>query len=557
MTATKKMQDIALELLDPSPKNPRKVFKGVDELAASIEEFGVLEPLLVRPFGDRYEIVAGERRRRAAKKAKLELVPCIVRDLDEKTARSIMMHENLDREDLNPIEEADGYAELMKDFGYSVEQLAVEFGRKPRTIYAAIQLRNLGPEARQALFDGKLTASVGLLIARIPGEDLQKKAVEDLCSGDEAISYRVAQDTIQRNFMLPLERAEFDLTDEQLVPAAGSCNKCPKRTGNQRELFADIKSADVCTDPACFRSKVDALVELKFKNAEEEGRKVLRGNQAKKLFGKFGRLNEKSGFVLASGGYQTVPGRGFVDVTKLVKEVPASERVLVQEPDGKCIELVPVKALPKPKAKKDLAQRVKKAETPAQKEKRLAEEKEREEKEARANKVVADLVARAEEKLEKAALVLIAMRLCEEADVLGIVARRSGKDLEDVSYSARSKFERSFSKMSEAELRGVIFELSLFDDFTGTDPKTGMRKSVLDAAKALGVPIVIVHHTKKAAKGRSYQYRLEKQCAVVGCGRPKEKSGFCLDHDAKLSGPERKSILDRHKKLAAEGLSPK
>src|SRR5262252_390692 len=118
---------VELEQLDPSPKNPRKVFRGIDELAESLEQLGMLEPIVARPFGDRFEVIAGERRRRAAKKAKLSVVPCIVREIDDKTARSIMMHENLDREDLNPIEEADGYAELMKDFGYSVEQLAAEF----------------------------------------------------------------------------------------------------------------------------------------------------------------------------------------------------------------------------------------------------------------------------------------------------------------------------------------------------------------------------------------------------------------------------------------------
>lgn len=492
------MKSIELGLLDPSPKNPRKVFRGLDELAASIGQLGVLEPLLVRPFGERFEIIAGERRRRAAKKAKLEVVPCVVRELDDKTARSIMMHENLDREDLNPLEEADGYAALMKDFDYSVEQLAAEYGRKPRTIYAALQLCNLGEAARQALLEDRLFPSVALLIARIPGEELQKRAVEEFSGNkeDDPVSYRVAQDQIQRNFMLPLERAEFDTTDAQLVPAAGPCTKCPKRTGNQRELFADIKSADVCTDPACFRSKIDALVELKLKGAEQEGRKVLRGNQAKKLFDQSGRLNEKSGFVLASGGYVNIPGRGWGDITKLVQQVPASERVLVQEPDGgKAIEVIAVKALPKAKPKKDQTARVtKKTETPAQKEKRLVEEKAREEREIFKGKVVEQLVLRAEEKLDKPVLLALAQNLVLFGEGAGSAARRrSAKPVTD-EWSAEQKaikeLEKQLPKMSEAQLRGVVFEMTLIADGDADSFIDGMKSSPIPKlAKAIGVKL--------------------------------------------------------------------
>jgi hypothetical protein len=142
-------------------------------------------------------------------------------------------------------------------------------------VFARLKLCALCPEARKAFYAGELDASRALLIARIGHHDTQRKALKDVqggrYQGDEPMSYREAHQHILQTYMLQLKKAPFDTKDEQLLAKAGACGPCPKRTGNQADLFGDVKSADVCTDPKCFDDKRQAHFAKAAKELEAKG----------------------------------------------------------------------------------------------------------------------------------------------------------------------------------------------------------------------------------------------------------------------------------------------
>lgn len=289
-------QYAAVDTIHPSPTNPRKSFPAEEmaEMIDSVTRHGVLQPVLVRPWpvayaqgGDTaplYELVAGERRYRAAKGAGLEGIPAMVRNLSDHEVLEIQIIENLQRKGLHPIEEAEGYALMIQEHGYTADQLAEKIGKSRAYIYGRMKLTALSMPARLAFRDGKLTASTALLIARIPGETLQAKALEAITAGYEGIlSYRAAAEVIQEEFCLYLDEASFPQENLLLVPAAGACSTCPKRSGTNPELFADIERADVCTDPDCYQQKSKAWLAYQRKQAEDEGKTVISGEAAKKI----------------------------------------------------------------------------------------------------------------------------------------------------------------------------------------------------------------------------------------------------------------------------------
>jgi len=181
------LQTLLLDQLIPSPTNPRKTFDPValDELAASIREKGLIQPIVVRPHHNGrgaevdlalYEVVAGERRYRASRLAELGEVMCIVRDLDDVAVLEIQTIENLQRDDLHPLEEAQGFAALMKSAGYDVERIAKRIGRSGKYVYDRVKLLQLVPELRTVFLEGEITAGHAILLARLSPAD-QKRAI--------------------------------------------------------------------------------------------------------------------------------------------------------------------------------------------------------------------------------------------------------------------------------------------------------------------------------------------------------------------------------------------
>lgn len=292
----------------PSLTNPRKTFDQAKlaELAESIRASGVHQPVLVRPlpasrlqdtFRSRaegnplpdYELVAGERRLRASIMAEQELIPAIWRELTDAQALEIQVIENLQRDDLSALEEAEGYETLMNCGGdgerLTADQVAAKIGKSRSYVYARLKLLDLCQEAREALRNGDLDASKALMIARVPTHKLQLRAVAELAKKDhlgETMGARAAAAWLRHNLMLKLDTAPFDITDATLIAEAGACASCPKRTGANPELFEDVGSADVCTDTTCFHDKKQAHTDRIIEKARNKGMKVIEGVEAKK-----------------------------------------------------------------------------------------------------------------------------------------------------------------------------------------------------------------------------------------------------------------------------------
>lgn len=286
---------LSLKALHESPTNPRRVFesKPMSELVDSVREHGVLQPILVREHGrgakdhpePTYEIVAGARRFRAARQAGLLEVPCIVRALTDKQTLEVQFIENLQREGLHPLDEGYGYKRLHDDHGYSVEQLAAKLGKSMAYVYGRMQLAKLPVKAQTLFLEGKIDLSHAQLITRIPVPELADKAAHDIAKGDfhaKPMVYRDAVEYVRRNYQCNLKTAPFSTRDKSLVEQAGACGDCPKRSGNQKDLFggADGVGADICTDPNCFESKVRAAFNRSKTEVLASGGKVLQGKKA-------------------------------------------------------------------------------------------------------------------------------------------------------------------------------------------------------------------------------------------------------------------------------------
>ncbi len=300
-TTTEKIQSIPLAEIVRSATN-REIFdpKALEEIAVSIREKGVVQPIVVRPVSciedevrraavgeAKYELVVGERRWRGSKIAGKEEIPAVIRSLNDYEALTIQVIENAQREDPDPLEEAEQYDALLKTGEISVEELSTKIGKSKRAIYERTKLLDLPNLAKEALRKGKITAAVAVLIARIPNTLLAEEAARRILKGGyngQPLPFEAVQDAIHNEYMTRLKDAPFDPKDKTLVEGAGPCAACPKRTGNQKELFADVGRADVCTDTACFKAKVAAARERRLEEARKAGKKVLTPEESAKLY---------------------------------------------------------------------------------------------------------------------------------------------------------------------------------------------------------------------------------------------------------------------------------
>ena len=293
---------IPLRQLVASLTNPRTTFNPakLQELADSIKASGVHQPILVRPLpgarvGDtdrhvQYEIVAGERRFRACQLAGLSTIPAMVRPMADGDVLEVQIIENLQRDDLSELEEAEGYDRLMQHSDLTADQVGAKICKSRSYVYGRLKLLDLALECKAALRDGTIDASRALLIARIPDTKLQIKALEYATGrydygGPQAEqpSVRMMHVWLQQNVMLPLERAPFQITEARLVEAAGSCKDCPKRTGANPDIFSDVLSADICTDPPCYNHKAEAHQLRNMAQAEARGMRLISGSEAKTI----------------------------------------------------------------------------------------------------------------------------------------------------------------------------------------------------------------------------------------------------------------------------------
>jgi len=190
-------QQIPLSKIKPNPYQPRKTFRAEDlqELVASVKEKGVLQPIVVRRKNDTWEIIAGERRFRAAQKLGLLTIPAVEVTASDVESLEIALIENLQRADLSPLEEADGYLRLIDEFQMIQEQIAQKVGKDRATVANALRLTRLSPEVKVLLASGRLSASHARVVAGLNSPVEQKKLAEKIIS--QGLTVRDAEKWLQ------------------------------------------------------------------------------------------------------------------------------------------------------------------------------------------------------------------------------------------------------------------------------------------------------------------------------------------------------------------------
>lgn len=274
-------------------RNTRQVFDetALTELAQSIRERGVIAPIVVRLHPDgltvsaTYELVAGERRFRASKLAGLATIPAMVRVLSDREFMEVQLLENLQRVDVRPADEAQAFAELLKN-GFPIEEIAAKVGKPARFVAERARLMELLPEWVEALQQDRLLigsaqqlarltraqqADVYKLLQRSWGELVEIDGVRLPVFGASEIRQQIDRQCKPHD----LDSAAFPKDDALLHPAAGACVTCPKRTGNTLYLFDDL-GGNQCLDGNCFAVKVSRYVERQLNELGREGQPVLK-----------------------------------------------------------------------------------------------------------------------------------------------------------------------------------------------------------------------------------------------------------------------------------------
>lgn len=274
------LQTVKLSELHPSKTNPRKHFPETElkELQASITENGLQQALIVRKNSKGFEIVDGERRYRALKALGHESVMIELRELTDAEVLEYQLMTFLHRKDITPLEEANAYSELSTK-GMSPEQIAAKVGKPVHHIVRILRLLKLIPEAKKKYEEGKLPIGHAMEICRLQPQD-QERAVKYIFDFDhlgmsDVVSISHLKDFIEDEIHLDLRKISFSKTDPKLVEKAGACTHCVKRTGFNVGLFPDIQQADTCTDPKCFKEKVEAHIAQEKARLKEKKEKVV------------------------------------------------------------------------------------------------------------------------------------------------------------------------------------------------------------------------------------------------------------------------------------------
>jgi ParB family transcriptional regulator, chromosome partitioning protein len=220
---------LPIEAIDRSPAQPRKRFDDarLEELAASIRQHGVVEPILVRKHGGRYRIVAGERRWRAAQRAGLTEVPAVVREATDAEAFEIALVENLQRADLNAIEEAEAYQSLVDEHGLTQEQIAERVGKERSTVANALRLLKLPDDVRDAVREGRLEMGHARALLGLEGADAIRRAAARVLR--EGLSVRATEALVRE--IVSGGRREGEKADGDSPAVRALVNRLQRRLG--------------------------------------------------------------------------------------------------------------------------------------------------------------------------------------------------------------------------------------------------------------------------------------------------------------------------------------
>lgn len=349
---------IEYKRLYPSPLNPRSEYP-IDEImkmADTIKEHGILQNLIVRAGQEMntFEIVAGHRRYRAAGEVGLKTLPCVVKELTDEQVVLLMAVENGQREDLDKIEQADAFQKLLDTGKITVEKIAESIGKGLSTVRNMLKLRRLSDKARKALRERNLLPSIAALIATRPSQEIRDKLTEFSLKPRERFTGKSRIDDLPtfaevKNFcedqcMVELKGSPFPVKSLEVLPTAGSCEKCPKRTGNNREEYPDGR-ADICTDPECYKFKCEAWAKIQMDKALAAGHIIGSNVDARRWFAWGGTLSGNSGMLdLDDICYQDTHKGGRRTYRKLIgKSFLPADITAVIDLDGKYKELVPKK----------------------------------------------------------------------------------------------------------------------------------------------------------------------------------------------------------------------
>ncbi|MCC6551405.1 MAG: ParB/RepB/Spo0J family partition protein [Polyangiaceae bacterium] len=324
--------------IKPSPTQPRRRRRDGADLVESIREHGVLEAVWVRSSGDNeYEIVFGERRWRASISAGRATIKAELHDeLSNEDVLVLQNVENAQRADVTPLEEADSYALLRDRFKLTTARIAAKVGREEAHVARRLALAP-GPDGRgglveagrKALDDRKITVDAALRLATVTDPDAQREAVEMLLGDwsdedDEPLGRNRAGAIVRRHFQLRLGKAPFPIGDAALVPKAGPCITCPKRSSAQTLLWgAEADSEDRCTDRPCWKTKADASWARQKAGAEAAGVEIVEGEAAKKLF-PYGWLENDREFVDLDDGCCAAQDLRGEELEKAAEELEAA-----------------------------------------------------------------------------------------------------------------------------------------------------------------------------------------------------------------------------------------
>lgn len=287
---------LPINRIRPSTNNPRKTSSeaALAELRESIASQGVLSPIVVRPYLPtdqeegliKWEVVFGHRRLAAADQAGLDTIPAIVRNMDDQEADLARLHENLEREDVHYIEEAEALQRLIDTHGLTVPQLMQQTGKPMVWVYGRLKLAKLHPAVREVCLAGTIGAEVAQLIGRVP-QPLQPQAMDRCLETAYDIEghpkrcrpFRWCRDELRRGFTIAIEQAPFDTGDTELARSfggKGSCFSCQSLSDNDAAL-AEL-GPGLCCNPSCYQARAQAARDAQLEMLREQGR--LREGQA-------------------------------------------------------------------------------------------------------------------------------------------------------------------------------------------------------------------------------------------------------------------------------------
>lgn len=250
-TASKKVVEVEIGRIKPSKKQPREKIdeNSLNELVLSIKEHGIIQPILVRPISEgEYEIIAGERRWRAAQKAGLNSVPVLIKEVEDVKMLEMALVENIQREDLNPIELAKAYKMMLDNFDLTQEELAIKVGKDRATIANTLRLLSLSEKVQKALIDGLISVGHAKAILCLKNETEQEKVLYEILKRD--LTVREVENLVSKGTKRVVDKEKVDKEPNTLEAE----KEMTKRLG----LKVEIR-----------RKKSGGVVRIYFKSEEE------------------------------------------------------------------------------------------------------------------------------------------------------------------------------------------------------------------------------------------------------------------------------------------------